>query len=156
MKTQNELHEAMKNLAKSTQVLAGQLDRLEEVPISDQLHSTMREFPNMMEDLVCNLTDLWLVSATMAKNVETAIDKELRDLVSTLRDHRLRHHEPCMAGTRPGILQEFDRSLIIDIRVPVFVPDPFFLFYFIFKKLARSINHQSSSHRFSPTYYHQK
>jgi len=82
---------------------------------------------------VCNLTDLWLVSATMAKNVETAIDKELRDLVSTLRDHRLRHHEPCMAGTRPGILQEFDRSLIIDIRVPVFVPDPFFYFILFLK-----------------------
>jgi len=69
----------------------------------------------------------------MAKNVETAIDKELRDLVSTLRDHRLRHHEPCMAGTRPGILQEFDRSLIIDIRVPVFVPDPFFYFILFLK-----------------------
>ena len=78
---------------------------------------------------LCNLTDLWLVSATMAKNVETAIDKELGDLVSTLGNHRLRHHEPCMAGTCTGILQEFDRNLIIDIRVPVFVPDSFFFFF---------------------------
>jgi len=52
VKTEKELHEAMKNLAMSIQVLAGQLDRLEEVPISDQLHSTMREFPNMMEEVV--------------------------------------------------------------------------------------------------------
>jgi len=65
----------------------------------------------------------------MAKNVETAIDKELGDLVSTLGNHRLRHHEPCMAGTCTGILQEFDRNLIIDIRVPVFVPDSFFFFF---------------------------
>jgi len=52
VKTEKELHEAMKNLAMSIQVLAGQLGRLEEVPISDQLHSTMREFPNMMEEVV--------------------------------------------------------------------------------------------------------
>jgi len=52
VKTEKELHEAMKNLAMSIQVLAGQLDRLEEVPISDQLHNTMREFPNMMEEVV--------------------------------------------------------------------------------------------------------
>jgi len=42
----------MKNLAKSIQVLASQLERLEKVPISDQLHRTMEEFPNIMEEVV--------------------------------------------------------------------------------------------------------
>ena len=173
----------MKSLAKSIQVLAGQLIRLKEVPILDQLHSTMREFPNLMEEVVIfiwrwleswmctypsgwiwdwwigssqahlcwlsngesncveektwhfqkwnwltssyrypnarsgfcawyslsNLTYLWLVSASMAKNIGTATDKELDHLVSTLRDHRLRLRKPCMAGTHTGILQEFNQ-----------------------------------------------
>jgi len=51
----------MKNLAKSIQVLAGQLERLKEVPISDQLHRTMREFPNMMEEVVIFIRS-WLKS----------------------------------------------------------------------------------------------
>ena len=42
----------MKSLAKSIQVLAGQLVRLKEVPILDQLHSTIREFLNLMEEVV--------------------------------------------------------------------------------------------------------
>jgi len=60
--------------------------------------------------------------------VETDTDKKgLDDLVSTLGESRLRPRELCTAGTHTGILQEFDRNLIIDIRV--FVPDSFFFFF---------------------------
>ena len=51
-KTQEETHKAMKSLANSMQELAGQLKRLDEVPKSDQLHSTMTEFPDIMEEVV--------------------------------------------------------------------------------------------------------
>jgi len=64
-----------------------------------------------------------VVSATAAKNAETATDKELDGSVITLGDHRLRLHEPCMAGTHTGILQESDQNLIgIRERGPAFVP----------------------------------
>jgi len=42
----------MKSLAKSTQVLAGQLTRLKEIPISDELCHIMREFSVIMKEVV--------------------------------------------------------------------------------------------------------
>jgi len=42
----------MKSLVNSIQVLADQLDRLKEVRISDRLGRTMREFPEIMEEVV--------------------------------------------------------------------------------------------------------
>jgi len=38
----------MKNLANSMEILAGQLNRLEQVPKSDELDATINEFPGMM------------------------------------------------------------------------------------------------------------
>ena len=52
MRTQEETHMAMKTLANSIQVLAGQLNRLNEVPASDQLRSTMSEFPEILQEVV--------------------------------------------------------------------------------------------------------
>jgi len=42
----------MKSLAESTQVLAGQLTRLKEIPISDELCHIMREFSVIMKEVV--------------------------------------------------------------------------------------------------------
>jgi len=61
LKTQEETHEAMKSLATSIQVLAGQLSRLNEVPTSDQLRNTIREFPDVMKEVV-SFIRRWLKS----------------------------------------------------------------------------------------------
>lgn len=60
----------------------------------------------------------WLVSATMAKNVEMAADKELDDLVSTLGDDRLCLREPCMAGiwTMIGMIEELSVKFYVERR----------------------------------------
>jgi len=42
----------MKSLANSIHVLAGQLNRLDQVPTSRELHSTMSEFPDIMKEVV--------------------------------------------------------------------------------------------------------
>ena len=52
LKTQGETREAMKSLANSIQVLAGQLKELDEVPTSDQLRSIMCEFPEILQEVV--------------------------------------------------------------------------------------------------------
>jgi len=52
LKTQEETPEAMKSLANSIQVLAGQLKELDEVPTSDQLRSIIREFPEILQEVV--------------------------------------------------------------------------------------------------------
>jgi len=61
VKTQEETHQAMKSLANSIQELYGQLKRLNEVPKSDQLHSTMEEFLDIMEEVVIFIRR-WLTS----------------------------------------------------------------------------------------------
>jgi len=59
VKTREETHKAMECLGNSIKELAGQLERLNEVPKSDQLRSTMREFPDIMEEVV-NFMRGWL------------------------------------------------------------------------------------------------
>jgi len=49
---QGQSHEAMKYLAKSIGILAGQLNRLKQVPKSNELSATIIEFPRMMEEVV--------------------------------------------------------------------------------------------------------
>ena len=75
-------------------------------------------YPNRARSGLCiwyslsELTDLWFVSATMAKNVETAANKkELDDLVSALGENRLLLRKPCMQGTRTAILQEIENDI---------------------------------------------
>jgi len=51
----------MQDLAKGMRTLAGQLDRLEEVPKSDKLRVTIGEFPGMMEEVV-DFIEKWLES----------------------------------------------------------------------------------------------
>jgi len=53
----------MKNLVESMIVLAGQLNRLKEVPQSDALRGTINEFPNMMEEAI-NFIQTWLENWT--------------------------------------------------------------------------------------------
>jgi len=61
LRTQEETREAMKNLVNSIEVLAGQLNRLDEVPTSDQLRNTMSGFPEILEEVV-NFIWRWLKS----------------------------------------------------------------------------------------------
>ena len=51
----------MQDLAEGMRILAGQLDRLKEVPTSDKLRITIGEFPRMMEEVV-NFIEQWLKS----------------------------------------------------------------------------------------------
>jgi len=51
----------MKSLANSIQALSGQLTRLKDVPISDQMYGTIKEFPVIMEEVV-NFIGRWLKS----------------------------------------------------------------------------------------------
>jgi len=45
-------HEAMKNLANSMDILAGQLNRLKQVSKSNEVGATIIESPRMMEEVV--------------------------------------------------------------------------------------------------------
>jgi len=49
---QGQSHEAMKNLENSMGILAGQLNRLKQVPKSGELGATIIKFPRMMEEVV--------------------------------------------------------------------------------------------------------
>ena len=49
---QGQSHEAMKNLANNMGILAGQLNRLKQVPKSNELDATINEFLGMMEEVV--------------------------------------------------------------------------------------------------------
>ena len=42
----------MKNLENSMGIIAGQLNRLKQVPKSNELGATINEFPGMMEEVV--------------------------------------------------------------------------------------------------------
>jgi len=52
LRTKDETYEAMKSLAHSIQELAGQLNRLNGIPTSCELRSTMTEFPDIMKEVV--------------------------------------------------------------------------------------------------------
>jgi len=57
-------------------------------------------------------SDLWFVSAAMAKNAKTAADKkELEDLVSALGENRPPLCKSCMEGTRTTILQDIKNEI---------------------------------------------
>jgi len=49
---QGQSHEAMKNLANSMDILAGQLNRLKQVTKSNELGATIIESPGMVEEVV--------------------------------------------------------------------------------------------------------
>ena len=48
-------------MAESINILASQMDRLKEVPKSNELCATIREFPRMMEEVV-EFIEKWLKS----------------------------------------------------------------------------------------------
>jgi len=51
----------MKKMAESFRILAFQMDRLKEIPKSNELRVTIGEFPRMMEEVV-DFIDKWLKS----------------------------------------------------------------------------------------------
>ena len=51
----------MKNMAESMRILAGQLDRLKDIPKSNELRITIGKFPRMMEKVV-DFIEKWLES----------------------------------------------------------------------------------------------
>jgi len=50
--TQEKSHKEMKSLAQSMSTLAGQLNRLKQVPKSNELGTTISKFSGMMEEVV--------------------------------------------------------------------------------------------------------
>jgi len=59
LKTQEESHEAMKSLAESIQIMAGQLDRLKKMPNSIELWHTINKFLGIMRE-VMDFIQEWL------------------------------------------------------------------------------------------------
>jgi len=53
----------MKSLTESIKILAGQLDRLKKVPISDELRQTLNGFPGMVGE-VMDFIQEWLENWT--------------------------------------------------------------------------------------------
>jgi len=49
---QGQSHEAMKKLATSMGILTGQLNRLKQVPKSNELGATIIKFPGIVEEVV--------------------------------------------------------------------------------------------------------
>jgi len=60
---QEESHEAMKNLVDRMSTLAGQLRRLNQVPKSDELGTTINKFPGVMGEVV-DFIQKWLKNWT--------------------------------------------------------------------------------------------
>jgi len=67
-KAQEKSHKEMKNMAESMRILAGQLDRVKDIPKSHELRVTISEFPRVMEEVV-DFIDKWLESWSGAYSV---------------------------------------------------------------------------------------
>jgi len=63
LKVQQESHDIIKRLAEGMSVLAGQLDRLKEIPKSEELSHTISESPRMMDEVLVFIQE-WLKSWT--------------------------------------------------------------------------------------------
>jgi len=67
-KAQEESYREMKSLAESIKTLSSQLDRLKEVPKSNELRVTIGKFPGMMKEVV-EFVEKWLESWSGAYSV---------------------------------------------------------------------------------------
>ena len=116
----------MQDLAEGMSILAGQLDRLKEVPKSDQLQLTISEFPGMMEEVV-EFIEKWLESWS---GVYSAAWDEVTTQSFVIAKHILvvPHKDKAIELRKKldGFAGNFDRDLLVEIRTEqglVFVPD---------------------------------
>jgi len=58
----------MKRMTESIRILASQMDRLKEIPKSNEMRVTIGEFPRMMEEVV-DFIDKWVKSWSGAYSV---------------------------------------------------------------------------------------
>ena len=116
----------MKNLAEGIRVVASQIDRLKEVPKSNELRVTISEFPRMMEEVV-GFIEKWLENWSGAHSVvwdglmieSLVVAKHI--LVAPHKDKAIELRKKLDAFAR-----NFDRDLLIEIRTEqglIFVTD---------------------------------
>ena len=105
----------MQDLAEGMSTLAGQLDRLKEVPKSDQLRLTINEFPGMMEEVV-DFIDKWLESWSGAYSV--VWDGLTTDLLVAAKHILVAAHKDKAIELRKN-LDEFRERFVVDLMVEV-------------------------------------
>ena len=116
----------MQDLAEGMSTLAGQLDRLKDIPKSHELRRTISEFPKMMEEVV-DFIEQWLeswsgrYSARWDKFTTESLVAVKHILVVPHKDKaiELRKKLDTFAGN-------FDRDVLIEIRAEqglVFLPN---------------------------------
>ena len=116
----------MQDLVEGMRTLAGQLDKLKEVPKSDKLCATIDEFPGMMEEVV-DFIEKWLESWS---GVYSAVcDGVMTQLLVAAKHVLVVPHKDKAIELRRKLdtfAGNFDRDLLIEIRAEqglIFVPD---------------------------------
>jgi len=116
----------MKDLAESMRVLAGQLDKLKEVPKSDELCLTISKFPGLMEEVV-DFIEKWLESWSGAYFVMwDGLTTE--SLVAAKHILVVPHKEKAIELQKglDAFAERLGQEILIEIRIQqglVFVPD---------------------------------
>jgi len=115
-KAQNESHKAMQDLAEGMDILAGQLDRLREVPKTEKLRNTINEFPGMMKE-VMEFIEKWLESWSGAYSVLwNGLVTE--SLVAAKHILVVPHKDEAIGLLKKldAFAGNFDRDLLIEVR----------------------------------------
>ena len=106
----------MQDLAEGMRILAGQLDRLKEVPKSEELCNTINNFPGMMKEVV-DFIDKWLESWSGAYSA--GWDRVTTEsLVAAKHILVVPHKEKAIELQKrlDAFAGQFDRSLLIEIK----------------------------------------
>ena len=107
----------MKNLAKSMSTLAGQLNRLKQVPKSDELGTTISEFPGMMEEVV---DFIWKWLENWTRTYQFIWDGSFAESVAPVKYILVAAQKGKAIELRDKLdafADKFDRDLLIEIRV---------------------------------------
>jgi len=115
----------MKNLAESIRNLPSQLDRLKEVPKSEELRRTTNEFPGMMKEVV-EFIDKWLESWSGAYSVMWD-GLTIESLVAAQHILVVPHKDEAIELRKKvdGFRERFTVDLMLEVRIGqglVFVP----------------------------------
>jgi len=116
----------MKNLAEGIRVVASQMDRLKEVPKSNELCVTISEFPRMMEEVV-GFIEKWLENWSGVYSVARA-GVTTESLMAAKHILVVPHKDKAVELRKKldAFARNFDRDLLIEIRTEqglIFVPN---------------------------------